>query len=682
MSDFGDSSPPFSDFTGLHELNDDLQRENNKLKDELIAANAREDQLRLEIQNLQIELTAKKQEIEDLKGRIEIVDSIRTTSEKAVVSSLDEERFFHHQELTQLKQEIAKLKDKEQSLTNERTTLKKDIESAQKEAFDRKTQLDNVFSRLSIAFSMNFTTIDELVAFLAARPHFEAQQTAELEKMKSRESKLKHQLKKRVSVIRHCSSEIQRLNSEIDRLETASNKTSKRFERELSLAEKEIDSIHRSSERRIRRLQTNYENAKNLTQIPPNMLLYRSPPISVPPTPTNDDPDKLERTKDKLHKAMIQISELESENKNYRKKTDELAQKVKELESQNSNLEMQRKCIEVNLNEANSQLQLLRDNSQKSKERKLWVKLKAARSKASSDSATIEGLQKNILELNKQIECLESKLTEERVQLARLALESKPQQIEEQQTVVVEAPRPRDAITFRDCYVEGLPSEVESEIKQVVDNPQVQDSAKVRSILQSVVSHFRKLIDESESAYSKFRGEVDSVHDTVASFLIDLPLPIVGKSPDLKEFLGQANVRQELASRIKDACERSERLDECCERIAHLKKCTERLAGKLQKCRKNLAECDCSQELAKVTAQNRTMKDRITSLEAQVNDLAIQRNNLQETIESQQRELIQKVQAARTETLTDYEDIITKLKQRCSDQEAKIQNISRHISTL
>ena len=669
------------ELTSAHEFNEELQRENNRLRDDLIAANAREDELRLQIQNLQIELTTKNQELEDLKGRLQIVDSIRSESEQTAQSALDEERFFHHQQMTKLKQELANLAEKHQKSNEEVASLKKELESAQKDAFAGKTQLENVLAKTSAAFSVNFGTIDEALAFVVARPHFEAQTSAELEKMKARVDKFKRKLKLQVGVIRESADEIKRLKAEKARLEMESTRTSKMFERELSRAEKEIDSIQRSNKRRMARMMENMKTVESITRIEPNMVVYRSPPVSVVPSKMEVDEEKQERVKDKLHNARARVSELESENKKWTKQNNELAQRIKELEAQNANLEMQRKCVEVNLNEANSQLQLLRETAQKSNEKKLWAKLKAARSRIGTDTATIEGLQKSIADMSVQIQELETKLAEEKVQATRMSLESK-NQFEEKQVVVEPVAPVKEEITFRDCRVDGIPKEIEGDLVRILENQQMQASAKMKGVLQTVLSYDKRLLEDSEKAQTRARTELTCVNDSLTGFLSDVAQVVLGRQIDTKEFVDQASVRNELAGTIKATCEQAGHIDKCCQRIEALKAKNHKLTGKLQKYHRKLIESDCSSQIEKLASQIKDMRQTIANLEAQVSDLTMQRNGLQEAIEAQQKEFLEKIQVARTESLADYEAIINKLKARCSEQQATIQTISRQVSTL
>ena len=126
---------------------------------------------------------------------MQIVDSVRNESEHTAISSLEEEHFFHHQEL-------ANLTEKQKEMAAETSSLNKQLEAAERDAFARKAQLDNNVSQTSTAFATQFSTVDDALAFVIARPHFEAQTTAELEKVKAKETKYKRKLKSQAVALR------------------------------------------------------------------------------------------------------------------------------------------------------------------------------------------------------------------------------------------------------------------------------------------------------------------------------------------------------------------------------------------------------------------------------------------------------------------------------------------------
>ena len=63
------------------------------------------------------------------------------------------------------------------------------------------TLFDNL-RQTSTAFATQFSTVDDALAFVIARPHFEAQTTAELEKVKAKEAKYKRKLKSQAVALR------------------------------------------------------------------------------------------------------------------------------------------------------------------------------------------------------------------------------------------------------------------------------------------------------------------------------------------------------------------------------------------------------------------------------------------------------------------------------------------------
>lgn len=666
-----------AEIKSLTEFNSRLQQENNKLREDQITANARECELTSIIQRLNFELDHCKKDIDDLNSRILISDSLRSDAQKAAANSLHEEHFFRKQETGELKSTIAKLETQNRKLEEELATSKHISEKASNDAVFNESLLSKILSQSSLSFSTNFQTVDQLLAFLVAKPYFDAQRKSEFEKLKTRELDLKKKIRKYKARLEQSCLENEKLEQHIQQIQSDFKNKEQSFEREIENAEKEMLGIQKSHERKLTRLKQEFRNAQFLNK-KPRLYIYKEPTITIAPVKKEDD-----MLEEKLKIMKVHYKEAMRENEQLKDQIEAFVKNTKDLETMIANLEVQKSSIEINMAEANTQLEFLRNNTEagETERKNLKCKLKAAKKRSDADAQTIESQQRRIAELTSEVQLLHEKITHQSSQIHQLLVTKVEEPSHQPEPVKLEPVIVRpvsEELAFRDCYTDELPGELEGEIRRIIENDCLQTSSKLKNVMKSLASHFNHQIASLSKRLATHQSQADHVNTVLSDFIPSLASALLKEHLNADDFLVKSNMRARLLAAARKFSENSFTVARSRDAVEELQSENTRLTEKVKKYRHK--ERDGAQEILRLAAQSRTLQARTEQLEEQVRSLTAQKKELRESMEQEQREHAYMLQSLKEASTTEYEEMIEQLQKRCNEQRETIKTLSRQIS--
>jgi uncharacterized coiled-coil protein SlyX len=280
--------------------------------------------------------------------------------------------------------------------------------------------------------------------------------------------------------------------------------------------------------------------------------------------------------------------------------------------------------------------------------------------------------QCTIEELNKALTSSQDQLSRQASEIRLLSREQKPS-IENCHIEPI-----HDSISFSDCQcVSQLPDELCHELNEIMGNSSLQNSSKFRSVLSLLCSFYAQKLGKLEGRQNCSIERADQIVSIFGDFLTSCGSLLLNQTVSIEEFLANPKIKSRLLAGLRTACYSQGTLEE---QVAILEAANNHLAIKVHKLKRRFRHQNCSAELLRCSARLQTQREQINELEAATRRLAAEKSGLQETIQTQKREFLAELQAAKADSIVDYEKIITQLKRRCDEQRETIQNLSQQLA--
>jgi uncharacterized coiled-coil protein SlyX len=532
--------------------------------------------------------------------------------------------------------------------------------------------LRDVLSGASQCFGVAFASADELLTFIAARPHFEAQQRLEVGQLKDREGALRRKMKRRKEALMSADAEIARLKSGIEAANNDAIGRAHNFESEMAGMNREMRALKKLHDRQIVRLQAEARIAETARQRKPKFLLYREPAIAIAPTKPPDS-GLQDRLRDRVRIQKVTIRDLRKRNEVFAAETKKLRQSVSDSETKTQFVNAQLNAAHLRAAEVEKQLDVLRDTSWCASKLKVFQKrLRLAERRRVLAEQAVQVQQQTIRELNEALASSQDQLSRHASEMRRLSCDQTPP--------IESCPREpiRDSISFSDFRcISQLPDELFPELNEIMANSSLANFSKFLSVLELLCSFYARKISELEGTRARSIERVDQIATVVGDFLASCGSLLLSQPLSIDEFLTNPKLKSRLIAGLRTACHSLAALEQ---QIATLEAANDRLLTKVRTLNRRLRRQDRSGELLRCSARLQTQREQINELEAAAQRLAAEKRGLQEALQTQRRQFVAELQAAKADSIGDCEKIIDQLRRRCGEQRETIQSLSQQLA--
>jgi chromosome segregation ATPase len=652
----------------LRAANQRLQSENARFARELAAANESTARATETVRKLQAECAVLKQENDDLASRLAIADRLRADSAAAAATAQQEDRLLRLNEIDELEGHLTAANQKKQALEAELSATRKRLDQTVSELTSIKSQTAALLKLASQAFNEKFEFLDIFSAFIAARPHFDAQRELEAARLKSQEQIQKKRYRSQKAALRSARIEIERLERNVADLESSFRDQNNALKVQLTEKSKELKSLRKSHERELSRIETQARNAELLRTRKTRLFVYRAPTINIA-TPVPVGPALVDKLRDKLKLRSVEIRDLQQRNDSLSTDKAILTQRVGDLELDIRSLNVQLTAAQTQNSEAAKQLTFLRSTLDHSKEKSLTRKLKSERQRVESAEQALANQRQQVHDLGVSLQNAQEKnrLLANEIQDLRSQLES---------PAVIERREPPDPISFINCAVSGFPKGLESEARRILNSPDLQNSSKVKALVGLLCSFYEKQLATISSELTEKNLEFTAVF---ADFIPSLTLLFLKRSISLEAFMSDPQSKHKLLSAMRLVCNSAASVPQIQTELQGVMNTNQALTSKLHKCKRKLRNQNAPEGLIRCSGEMQSLQDRIEELEGMVRGLTNERNRLEQALEAQRAEYLEKLQAAKSGSLGGYEEIVAQLKHTCAEQRETIRSLSRQI---
>jgi chromosome segregation ATPase len=646
-----------------------LQSENNRLLNELLTANDANSRLDATVRRLQAETAELRQDMDDLTNRLAIAVRLSADAESSGIAAVQEERSLLAREVGDLRCALSAANERAGSLQSEIESMRRQNARAASQA----SELGEILSGASQCFGVLFAGADELLAFLAVRPHFDAQQRLEVGKLKEREAALGKKVRRQKEALKSADAEIARLKSGIEAAKNNSMARDQNYESQIARLNGEIKTLKKLHDRQMARIRAETRITEAARQRKPKFYLYREPVITIAGTKPPDARPQ-ERLRDKVRIQKVEIRDLRGRKEVLEAETQKLRQTVSDSESKMQSLNTQLSAAHLRAAELERQLDVLRGTvAGDSKLKALWKRLRAAERGCLLAEREREIQQRTIQELTEALASSQDRLSRQTSEIQRLNCEPKPP---------IESGRARpipDSISFSDCAcIPQLPDELCPELNEITGNSSLQNSSKFRSVLGLLCSFYARKLSELTGRRNLAIERADQMANVFADFLSTCGSLLLNQPLSIDEFLTNPQLKSRLLAGLRAARQSRAALEQ---KVALFEATNDGLLTKVRRLKGRLRDVrDSSTELLRCSAQLQTQREQMDELEAATRRLVAEKNKLQEDLRMQRREFVAQLQAAKAESIGDCERIIDQLKRRCGEQRETIQSLSQQLA--
>jgi hypothetical protein len=270
-----------------------------------------------------------------------------------------------------------------------------------------------------------------------------------------------------------------------------------------------------------------------------------------------------------------------------------------------------------------------------------------------------------IAELGAALRSAQERIASQRAEMARV--EAVP--------VAAEPREAPDAVFFSDCAGD-LPAAVEPDLRRILNTPGMRNATKLRSVVRILRAFYQKQIDALNSELSE---KVVGFTAAFADFVQSCGMALLKREVCMDDFVADPGIKAKMLAALRTVCGHAASVYEMEKRVSDLEERNQSLTDKLRKYKRQVEDREADNELIRYSSEIEGMQARIIELENEVRQLTAERNRLQQAMEGQRREFLEKLQAAKSSSLGSYEEIIAQLKQRCGEQRETIRKLARQI---
>ena len=658
------------------------QNENHQLKKENIS-------LKSKISTLQTEFESKtklsemkhKTEIEELQNKLNSSINQQNEIQRKLLKKQQQASISMSSELQELQDKVSNLTQEKEKLiskiSNFEENLKKEklYSSSKITAFSQ--QSNQLYSAASIYFGNIVNSHEDLMNLMKEKPQKVPDTTHQQLELTKRNKKLKNKVENLKEALKQCIKKEEETEEKMRKYEEEIAEEKEESMKKVSEISNECETLRERNEE----LENNVKNVQNKLENTIKAYELKSQKqqiVQQSQQPVIQKEYIVKSIDSELQEDLLnQISKLTKKVISKQKKLQVLANiirenelRIQELEANNENqtLELENEQnkneeLENQLKEVLSTLQNMKESNEVCQMKELTNR-KLRRQKIIIDDQTTE-----IQRLTKENERVNELNKSQKVTIQRMETELSLLNNQQANEVHDKHPDVKEVIAEPSIEWElcdDIPYEVEGRIKEITRNESLSLSSKMKMVIESIIKYFNGKISATSSETTELKRKLKRIEFSIQPFVEEITETALGRKVSFDALVEspetQSAIIKTVASNTRSPMEINS------------------LQSKLTSAQTEIQEL--KKKLGKLKVANKQIESESSSsaTSADLQRLKLENSELRHMLDEQRETTNNRIKEIKFGMITEYENVINQLKERCSKQKRTIEDLMRQLS--